>query len=280
MHNILTVQHIDGYLAYLKSEERSENTRLKYKRDTLRFLHYVSNAPITKELVVRYKNDLLHAGYTPRSINSMLASVNGLLVFLGWGGSCVKGLKLQRIFFTPNQRKLRQEEFQRLVRTANAKGKIRLALILETICATGIRVSELPFVTVEAARQGEAIVSLKGKTRRIFLVKKLRKKLLAYAAAQHIKAGMIFMTRSGKAISRTNIWREMKALCVCAQVPPEKVFPHNLRHLFARIFYNLEKDIAKLADILGHSHIDTTRIYVISTGREHLERMEQMHLIL
>lgn len=280
MHNILTLQHIDKYLIYLKREEKSENTQEKYRRDILLFLNYVSQMPVTKDIVILYKKYLIQSGYAPRSINSMLASVNSLLTFLGWDECCVKGLKLQRVFYSTKEKELSREEFLRLVRTAYLKHNIRLALILETICATGIRVSELPFITVESAKRGEALVSLKGKTRRIFLIEKLRKKLLRYASEHHIKKGMIFTTKSGKSLSRTNIWREMKALCASAQVAPEKVFPHNLRHLFARVFYNLEKDIAKLADILGHSSINTTRIYVISTGQEHLSRMEQMHLIL
>ena len=168
----------------------------------------------------------------------------------------------------------------RLVNTAKQKGNERLNLILQTICDTGIRVSELQYITVDAVKNGEAIVSLKGKTRSVFIVKDLKKKLLRYAAEQGITSGTIFITRTGRPISRTNIWREMKSLCVQAGVNPQKVFPHNLRHLFARIFYGLEKDIAKLADILGHSSINTTRIYIMSTGNKHRRRMEHMRLII
>lgn len=168
----------------------------------------------------------------------------------------------------------------RLCKTAERRHNKRLSLILQTICATGIRVSELQYITVEAAKRGKAVVNCKSKTRTVFIVKELKQKLLRYAAEQNIKDGMIFITRTGKPISRTNIWREMKALCGEANVNPEKVFPHNLRHLFARVFYGIEKDIAKLADILGHSSIDTTRIYIISTGTEHRRRMENMHLII
>lgn len=159
-------------------------------------------------------------------------------------------------------------------------GNERLNLILQTICGTGIRVSELEFITVEAARSGEAIVSCKGKTRSVFLVRQLQKKLLRYCAKQGIVSGCIFITRTGKPINRTNIWREMKSLCEQANVDPRKVFPHNLRHLFARVFYGIDKDIAKLADILGHSSINTTRIYIISTGTEHRQRMESMRLVI
>ena len=192
----------------------------------------------------------------------------------------MKSIKLQRQIYCPEEKELTREKYARLCRTAKAKHNERLNLIIQTICGTGIRVSELQYITVEAVRCGEAIVSLKGKTRTVFIVKELQKKLLRYIAEQKIKSGSIFVTRTGKPISRTNIWREMKSLCIDANVNPNKVFPHNLRHLFARTFYGIEKDIAKLADILGHSSIDTTRIYIIATGVERRQRMENMRLIL
>lgn len=192
----------------------------------------------------------------------------------------MKSIKLQQQIYCPEEKELTKAEYTRLCRAAQHKHNERLNLILQTICGTGIRVSELRFITVEAARQGEATVSCKAKTRSVFIVKELQKKLLRYAAEQGIKSGMIFVTRTGKPISRTNIWREMKALCEEAGVNPQKVFPHNLRHLFARVFYGIEKDIAKLADILGHSSINTTRIYIISTGTEHRRRIENMRLVI
>ena len=210
----------------------------------------------------------------------MLASINSLFAFLGWHDLKVKSIKLQQQIYCPEEKELTKVEYTRLCRTAEKKHNERLNLILQTICGTGIRVSELQFITVEAVKLGEATVSCKAKTRSVFIVKELQKKLLRYAAEQGIKNGMIFVTRTGKPISRTNIWREMKALCEEANVNPQKVFPHNLRHLFARTFYGIEKDIAKLADILGHSSINTTRIYIISTGTEHRRRMENMHLII
>lgn len=219
-------------------------------------------------------------GLTVRSVNSMLASINCLFTFLSWHDLKVKTLKLQQQVYCPEEKELTKAEYTRLCRAAMRKHNKRLCLILQTICGTGIRVSELQFITIEAARCGEAVVSCKAKTRTVFLVKALRQKLLRYAAEQGIKSGMIFVTRTGKPVNRTNIWREMKSLCQEAGVNPQKVFPHNLRHLFARVFYGIEKDIAKLADILGHSSIDTTRIYIISTGTEHHRRMENMHLIL
>ena len=210
----------------------------------------------------------------------MLASINSLFSFLGWHDLRVKALKLQQQVFCPEEKELTRAEYTRLCRTAERKHNERLNLILQTICGTGIRVSELQYITVEAVKHGEAVVNCKAKTRSVFIVKELKQKLLRYAAEQGIKSGMVFVTRTGKPISRTNIWREMKALCAEANVAPQKVFPHNLRHLFARVFYGIEKDIAKLADILGHSSINTTRIYIISTGTEHRRRMENMRLIL
>lgn len=210
----------------------------------------------------------------------MLASLNGLFAFLGWHDLKVKMLKLQQQVYCPEEKELTRQEYTRLIRAAERRHNRRLCLILQTICGTGIRVSELRYITVEAVRRGEAVVNCKAKTRAVFIVKALKQKLLRYAAEQGIESGMIFVTRTGKPVNRTNIWREMKSLCQEAEVNPKKVFPHNLRHLFARVFYGIEKDIAKLADILGHSSIDTTRIYIISTGTEHRQRMENMHLIL
>ena len=200
--------------------------------------------------------------------------------FLGWVDCKVKSIKVQRQIYCPENKELTKSEYMRLVNTAKRKGNNRLNLILQTICATGIRVSELQYITVEAVKNGEAKVSCKGKSRSVFIVKELKQKLLRYIAEQGIKSGCIFITRNGKSMSRTNIWREMKNLCEQANVNPDKVFPHNLCHLFARTFYGIEKDIAKLADILGHSSINTTRIYIITTGNEHRQRMESMRLIV
>lgn len=277
---ILTENRIADFSAYLRSEEKSENTVEKYLRDVQAFAEYLGGAEITKGKVIAYKSRLLAENYAVRSINSMLASLNSLFSFLGWSDCKVKSIKLQRQIYCPEEKKLTKAEYMRLVNAAKQKGNERLNLILQTICGTGIRVSELQYITVEAAKRGEAVVFLKGKTRSVFLVKELRKKLLRYAAEQNIQSGAIFITRTGKPMSRTNIWREMKGLCEQAEVNPQKVFPHNLRHLFARVFYGIEKDLAKLADILGHSSINTTRIYIISTGDEHRRQMEHMRLLL
>ena len=277
---ILTSEAIDCFKKYLRGEEKSENTIEKYLRDVRAFAAYLSGIEVTKETVIAYKSRLLAENYAVRSINSILASVNSLFAFLGWTDCKVKSIKVQRQIYCPEEKELTKAEYTRLVNTAKQKGNERLNLILQTICGTGIRVSELQYITLDAVKRGEVVVSLKGKTRSVFIVKELQKKLLRYAAEQKIKNGVIFVTRTGKPISRTNIWREMKALCEKADVNPQKVFPHNLRHLFARVFYGIEKDIAKLADILGHSSINTTRIYIISTGDEHRKRMEHMRLII
>ncbi len=276
---IITAKTIAEFKEHLILEERSEITIEKYIRDVKAFASYAENNEITKETVIVFKKHL-QENYAVRSVNSMLASINSLFAFLGWHDLRVKSLKLQQQVFCPEEKELTKAEYARLCRTAERKHNERLNLILQTICGTGIRVSELQFITVEAVKQGEAIVNCKAKTRSVFIVKELKQKLLRYAAEQGIKSGMIFVTRTGKPISRTNIWREMKALCAEANVNPQKVFPHNLRHLFARVFYGIEKDIAKLADILGHSSINTTRIYIISTGTEHRRRMENMRLII
>ena len=275
----LTNKEIEKFRNYLREEEKSENTMEKYIRDVTAFSAFCDGT-ITKDTVIAYKQNLIDSGYAVRSINSMLASINSLFSFLGWYELRVKSLKVQQQVFCPEEKEMTKAEYERLCRTAERKQNERLCLILQTICGTGIRVSELQFITVEAVRKGEATVSLKGKTRSIFIVRDLQKKLLRYISEQHIMPGAIFITRTGKPMSRTNIWREMKSLCIEAEVNPEKVFPHNLRHLFARVFYGIEKDIAKLADILGHSSINTTRIYIISTGTEHRRRRERMRLIL
>ena len=275
----ITENIILNFENHLTEQEKSPTTIEKYIRDIRAFSAFMGRKAIAKETVILYKK-YLQENYAVRSVNSMLASVNSLFAFLGWHDLKVKSLKFQQQVFCPEEKELTKAEYYRLCTAAKHKHNKRLNLILQTICGTGIRVSELQYITVEAVKHGEAVVNCKAKTRTIFIVRELKQKLLRYAAEQGIKSGMIFVTRTGKPISRTNIWREMKALCKEANVNPQKVFPHNLRHLFARVFYGIEKDIAKLADILGHSSINTTRIYIISTGTEHRKRMENMYLIM
>ncbi len=275
----ITNSAIKAFEKHLKDDEKSENTVTKYLHDLYYFLNFTQCKPIDKAMMLEYKA-LLGEQYALTSANSMIAAVNAFLRFMGWVDCCIKQFKVQKKSFCSEDKELTKAEYIRLVNTAKEEGNERLNLLLQTICGTGIRVSELQFITVEAVRKGEAVVSCKNKTRTVFIVRELQKKLLSYIKSKGITTGCIFITKSGKPMSRCNIWREMKALCEQAGVSPDKVFPHNLRHLFARTFYGIEKDIAKLADILGHSNINTTRIYIITTGAEHKRKMENMRLII
>ncbi len=276
---IITEKAINKFRAYLIEDEKSENTVEKYLHDIKCFAEFANRRQLDKSLTLTYK-DQLEKEYAIASANSMIAAVNAFLKFMGRADCCIKQFKVQKKAFCSEDKELTKAEYLRLVNTAKQKGNERLNLILQTICGTGIRVSELEFITVEAVRKGEAVVSCKNKTRTVFIVRELQKKLLNYIKGKGITTGCIFITKSGKTMSRCNIWREMKALCQQAGVSPDKVFPHNLRHLFARTFYGIEKDIAKLADILGHTSINTTRIYIITTGAEHKRKMENMRLII
>ena len=277
---ILDEKILADYRQSLLMAEKAFGTVDKYTRDIRTLMEYAGASPLTKELLIGYKEHLADLKLAPRSINGIISSINSLLDHLGRRDLQLKTLKVQQQVFCREERELTRPEYERLVLAARKRCNQRLSLILETLGSTGIRISELKYITVEAVEAGEAVVSCKRKLRTIFLVKALRRKLLRYAASRGIKTGMIFVTRTGRALDRSNIWREMKAICEEAAVKPGKVFPHNLRHLFARIFYNIEKDIAKLADILGHSSINTTRIYIISTGAEHRRKMEQMRMLI
>lgn len=268
-------QLLEQFEDYLKINEKSAATIEKYRRDTAAFLRFAENKKITSELLHCYKAELKKTR-TAETANSAIASVNSFLRFLGLQTLRIKPFKIQKKIYCPEERELTKAEYLRLVRAANE----RLSLLIQTVCGTGIRISELEFITLEAAKKGEAAVTCKGKNRVIFLIPELRKKLLRYAKKRGISSGPIFITKTRKPLNRSNVWKEMKRICETAKVPSSKVFPHNLRHLFARIFYALEKDIAKLADILGHSNINTTRIYLMDTGAEHRKRMEKMRLIL
>ena len=273
----ITEEQIERYRQYLIRDEKSTATVEKYLRDVRAFSVFAGGAAMTKELTLAYKRHLLES-YAPRSINSMLASVNSFLTFMGWTDCKVKSLKLQRQVYCAEEKELTKAEYERLLKAAE-KNK-SLQLVMQTICATGIRVSELRFFTVEAVKRGEVVVSCKAKTRTIFIPSKLRRRLLDYAGRQNIRSGEIFLAKSGKPLDRKTIWAQMKGLCKAAGVKPGKVFPHNLRKLFARTFYGIEKDIAKLADILGHSSIDTTRIYIMTTGTEHRRKIERLGLVV
>lgn len=274
----ITQDHINAFYQYLIREEKSTATVEKYLRDARAFVGYVGDKAITKEVVMGYKKYLQMKEYAVRSINSMLASLNSLLDYLGWPDCKVKAIKQQKQVYCAEEKELSKAEYMRLLEAA--KNKPQLQLVMKTICGTGIRVSELKYFTVEDVEQGEVIVDCKGKTRTILVPGKLQKQLLDYARKEKIRSGVIFVTRNGKPLNRSSIWTQMKALCEEAGVNPGKVFPHNLRKLFARTFYGIEKDIAKLADILGHSSINTTRIYIMTTGIEHRRKIERLGLVV
>ena len=275
----VTKKEIRQFSDALAEEERSAGTIEKYVRDVRRFAAWLDGEEVSRERTAAWRDCLLERGYAPFTINSMVAAVNRFFAVLGWEDCKVKALKIQRKLFRDDRRELTREEYQRLLDAAHGLGRERLALLLETICATGIRVSEVKYITVEAAHAGRAEISLKGKLRTILLPGKLCRKLKKYARQQKTASGEIFLTRSGKSLSRRQIWAEMKRLCKAAGVAPSKVFPHNLRHLFARTFYRVCRDVVKLADVLGHSSIETTRIYLISTGSEHANILRKMHLV-
>lgn len=262
----------------LKELERSDRTIEKYMHDVRRFAEYIGGNEITKALTVQFKESL-RKEMSPVSANSVLAAVNSFLKFLGLSEFCVKAFKIQRRLFSLKN-ELSSSEYKRLVKAAFKDKNERLALIIQAICSTGIRISELKYITVEAVKMGRAEVSCKGKYRVIFIPEKLRSILLNYAEKEKIVCGAVFITRGGKPVDRSNIWRDMKKLCESANVSPEKVFPHNLRHLFARTFYSLEKDILRLSDILGHSSISTTRIYTMESGENHARQVNLLNLVV
>jgi len=261
-------------------EERSEATIAKYLRDIRAFYNYLpDNKIVTKEITIAYKTSILD-NYESSSINSMLAAVNGFLKFLGLDYCKVKKLKVQRQIYREESRELTKEEYFALLSACSGNKHQRLNLIIQTICGTGIRISELKHFTVQAVKSGKVQVHCKGKSRTVFIPTQLRDKLLIYISKKGIESGSIFITRGGKPVDRSNIWTQMQKICEIAGVAASKVFPHNLRHLFARTYYQIKKDLGKLADILGHSNIETTRIYTISTGKEHEKQIECLGLII
>lgn len=275
---ILTENQVQAFQTKLYQEEKSRATVEKYLRDARAFLVFIGAAPMSKERMMDYKRLLVEQGYRAGSINSMLASLNRLLDMLGWQDCKVKSIRTQKPVYCAEEKELTKAEYLRLLEAA--KDQPRLRLVMETICGTGIRVSELKYFTVEAVQRGEITVTCKSKTRTILIPGKLKKLLLEHAKRNGLRSGAIFVTRSGRPLNRSNIWAQMKRLCQRAGVTASKVFPHNLRKLFARTFYGIEKDIAKLADILGHSSINTTRIYIMSTGTEHRRKIERLGLVV
>ena len=278
MDNIITTDCIDRYCLSLLADERSAGTISKYRRDLTAFARWLDGRIVTKETAAGWKNYLSHCDYAPRTINSMLAAVNGFCRFAGLPIK-LKFLSIQRQIFRDSARELTKEEYDRLLAAARESGQERLALIMETLCATGIRVSELRYITVEAVLAGRATITLKGKIRTILLPAKLCRKLVKYARKQKTASGEIFLTKSGRPITRLQDRFEIKRLCKAAGVEPTKVFPHNLRHLFATTFYRASRDIVRLADMLGHSSIDTTRIYLTVSGTEQQRQLDRLGLV-
>lgn len=279
MNYQITNSDICRYEEHLIREEKAPATIEKYMRDVRAFTAWLSGREVTKQQAADWKEHLAASRYMAVTINSMLSAINSFFRFMGWEDCRVRFLRVQRRSFRDQSRNLNLQEYKRLVQAANERGNQRLSLLLETICGTGIRVSELRYITMEAVKRGRAEISLKGKLRIILLPEKLCKKLLAYGKKQKIPAGELFLTKTGKSLSRRQIWAEMKRLSRQTGIQPDKVFPHNLRHLFARSFYKASGDIVKLADILGHSSIDTTRIYLISTGAEHMRQLNGLRLV-
>lgn len=278
MIEYITNKLMNDYAGFLRGEEKSGVTIEKYLRDLRFFRRYLGSGKLSKEETLGFKQQLIERRYAVASVNSMLSSVNGFLRYCGRQDCCVKSLRVQRRIYVPEERELTKEEYRRLLEAS--KGDEQMNLLLQTICATGIRISELRYFTVEAIRSEELTVCCKNKTRTIFLPPQLRKALIRYAARRNIRSGPVFVTRSGNCLDRSNVWAKMKRLCAAANVESHKVYPHNLRKLFARTFYTREKDIALLADILGHGSIETTRIYIMSTGKEHRQKIEHLNLLM
>lgn len=277
----ITSELLEKYENYLYEEEKSPATIQKYMRDLSKLSSFADGREISKQLVIEYKQHLRDAGeYKTSSINSFLVAANRFFEYMDCYELKVKTFKMQKETFVPETRELSKEEYKKLVRAAEQSGKIRISMIIQTICATGIRVSELPAITVQAVKRGMATIRCKGKERQILIPRELQVRLLRYIRRQGIRRGVVFRTRGGKAVDRTSIWREMKKLCEEARVNSDKVFPHNLRHLFARTFYGMYQDIVKLADMLGHSNIETTRIYLKESYSEHQKQLQNMGLLV
>ena len=275
---IITDKIVKRFQMYLYEEERSGNTIEKYMRDIQFFCKWLQGRNIDKSVVIEYKKELC-GNYAVKSVNSMLSSINTFFVFMGWCDLKVKTLKIQRRIFADKSKELSKAEYERLLIAAKDKKNERLYYLMQTVASTGLRVSEIKYVTCEAVRQGQAVINCKGKIRQIFLPKNLCKMLKEYTKARNIKSGSVFITRSGRPLDRCAIWKMLKDLCESAGVSKDKVFPHNFRHLFARTFYSLQKDIVRLADILGHSSVETTRLYTMESGTEHIKQLQKLGLL-
>lgn len=274
----ITKEIVEGFTLYLYEEEKSPNTIEKYMRDVRFFCKWLGGKSVDKSVVLAYKKELCEK-YAPKSVNSILSSLNALFMYMNWYDLKVKTLKIQRRIFADKEKELTKAEYERLLTAAKNKRNERLYYLMQTIGSTGLRISELKYVTCEAVNAGQATINCKGKIRQVFLPKQLCKMLKAYIKQQKIKKGSVFITKSGKPLDRSTIWKMLKDLCESAKVARSKVFPHNFRHLFAKTFYSLKKDIVRLADILGHSSIETTRIYTVETGETHIRQLQRLGLL-
>ena len=270
---------VDLFVNYLYDEEKSDNTIEKYTHDIHFFIKWLGDKQIDKTVVLEYKRKLCEK-YAPHSVNSMLSSLNTFFAFLDWHELKVKTLKIQKHIFANKDKELTKPEYERLLKAAKAKNNERLYYLMQTIGSTGIRISELKFITCQAVKHGEAIINCKGKLRQVFLPTQLCRMLRGYIKKYQIKDGSVFVSKNGKPLNRSNIWKMLKDLCETAGVSKDKVFPHNFRHLFARTFYSLQKDIVRLADILGHSSVETTRIYTMEDGEVHRRQIQKLGLII
>lgn len=279
--HVLTIEMMEKFQHSLYMEEKSQCTVAQYMRDVEAFFEFLpQDKTIDKQQVIAYKEHLILSSYSSASVNTKISALNKLFGFLGAHECQVKTVKTQRKMFCAKEKELTRSEYYRLLQAAKSKGNRRLHLLMQAICSTGIRISELKWITVQAVKSNRVEVTAKGKTRSVFLSPKLRSQLLQYAKEQQLTSGPVFVTKTGKALDRSNIWSDMKALCKAAGVEPSKVFPHNLRHLFARSFYAIEKDIFHLADVLGHSSVETTRLYTITSGDEQEKKICALGLVV
>ena len=274
----ITKEIVKRFERYLYEEEKSDNTIEKYMRDIRFFREWLGDKNVDKLAVLAYKKELCEK-YAPKSVNSILSSINALFVYMNWYDLKVKTLKIQRRIFSDKEKELTKAEYDRLLTAAKQKKNERLYYLMQTIGSTGLRISELKYVTCEAVNTGRATINCKGKIRQVLLPKQLCKMLKSYIKQKNIKSGSVFITRSGKPLDRSNVWEMLKGLCESARVARNKVFPHNFRHLFAKTFYSLQKDIVRLADILGHSNIETTRIYTMESGAVHIMQLQKLGLL-
>ena len=274
----ITNEIVNRFKLHLHEEEKSDNTIEKYMRDIRHFCEWLKGCEFDKSIVLEYKRELI-SKYAPASVNSMLSSLNALFIYLNWYDMKVSTLKIQKQIFASKDKELTKAEYERLLTAAKSKNNEQLYYLMQTIASTGLRVSEIKYVTCDAVKSGQAVINCKGKIRQIFLPKKLCQMLKEYIKSQSIKSGSVFVSKSGRPLDRSNIWKMLKDLCETAGVSKDKVFPHNFRHLFARTFYSLQKDIVRLADILGHSSVETTRIYTMESGTEHIKQLQKLGLL-